>query len=63
VNLANICSKLGDNNAAALHYANAAELDEDPVRKAVNRAVGYLVEQKFEEADSTLARVPESETQ
>jgi tetratricopeptide (TPR) repeat protein len=55
--LGQIAASLGDNDGAINHYKRAIEMDDDPVRAAVNSAVVDLIEQKPDEALGRLASV------
>ena len=52
---------LGERDSAISHYEKAIELDDDPVRAAVNSAVVSLIEQKPDEALHKLTTVVSAE--
>ncbi|HEY3929863.1 MAG TPA: hypothetical protein VGL89_15940, partial [Candidatus Koribacter sp.] len=57
VYLGKIEAALGFTKESARHYEEAARLDQNPVRAAVNLAVAQLLEEKYERALSTLQKV------
>jgi tetratricopeptide (TPR) repeat protein len=60
--LGKIAAILGDNDGAVRRYRRAVELDDDPVRAAVNSAVADLNEQKPDEALRRLESVSGAES-